>query len=101
MGTYVVIQPDGTVSKVPGGAKFDIQKAYELIGCRTVERTDVQYEGRARDCWLDEEGLLCHQPQWNPHVRQLSVEYWGKRGVPAASIQSFAGVGVIWLPKGA
>lgn len=99
-GVYVVIKPDGTETRVPGGKKVDIQRLYELIGCRTVELTPVQFEGRKRDCWLDEEGLLADEVIVNPRVRELSVAYWTKHGVDPRNVQHFAGTGVVWLPKG-
>ncbi len=101
MGVYVVIKPDGTQTRVPGGRKIDLQKLYELIGCRTVEVTPVQFEGRKRDLWLEEEGLLKgHGIEWNHSVRLFSATYWAKHGVPVSQVQHFAGTGVVWLPKG-
>ena len=100
MGMYIVIKPDGTQTKVPGGKKLELSKLYELIGCSTVERTPVQFEHRARDCWLDEEGLLTDKPQWNRYVREYAIDYWRKRGVGHTQVQHFAGIGVIWLPNG-
>jgi hypothetical protein len=102
MGTYVVIRPDGTMHRVPGGAKLELSRLYHLIGCRTVERTPVEFEGRARECWIDEEGLM-KEPEsieWNREVRELAIDYWVKRGVQPHQIQRFAGTGVVWLPKG-
>jgi hypothetical protein len=99
MGTYVVIKPDGSIERVPGGRKIELAKLYELIGCHTVEVTPVQFEGRKRDCWLDEEGLLTETIVWNPHVRALAQEYWAKHGVHPYDVQGFAGTGVVWLPK--
>jgi len=101
MGTYVVIKPDGSTHRVPGGKKLELSRLYHLIGCRTVEVTPVQFEGRKRDCWIDEEGLMkgFDEIQWNAKVRALAVDYWAKQGVASERIQSFAGTGVVWLPK--
>ena len=62
MGTYVVVRPDGTQTRVEGGKKIELSKLYELIGCTTVECTPVKFEGKKRDCWLDEEGLYHQKP---------------------------------------
>lgn len=99
MGMYIVIKPDGTQTKVPGGKKLELSKLYELIGCHTVECTPVQYEGRKRDCWLDEEGLFAQPLEFNRYVRQYACDYWLKKGVHPSRVQEFAGVGVIWLPS--
>lgn len=108
MGTYVVLHTDGTQTRVPGGKELELSKLYELIGCELVECTPVKFEGRKRDCWLDEEGLLKQTPIMangtvvgyetviNPQLRELSAAYWK---MPIDRIQPFAGIGVIWLPE--
>lgn len=89
-GTLHIVYPNGVIGRrdVP---KLEIKDLYEIIGCDCVERTKVQYEGRARDCYLDEEGLL-RGKTLNPKVRELSEAYWKR------PCQEFAGVGVIWVP---
>lgn len=90
MGTMVLITPDGSES-YHEAKKLDIHKVYELIGCNIVERVKVRYDGKIRDCYLDEEGLY-RQGQSNPRVRQLAEAYYGR------PCQTFMGAGVVWIP---
>jgi hypothetical protein len=97
MGHYIQIGPDGLDHKHEGGKKLDLDAVKALIGngCTIVERTPVKWEGRKRDCWLDEEGLYSADLKMNPRIRTISAEYWK---VPEEQIQEFAGAGVIWVP---
>lgn len=90
-GVLHIVHPSGEVTQreVP---KLSISDLYEVIGCNCVERTKVMYEGRVRDCYLDEEGLLKPGLAMNDKVRELSEAYWKR------PCQDFAGIGVIWVP---
>jgi hypothetical protein len=95
MGHYIQITTDGLDHRHEGGKKLDLGVVRALIGngCQIVERTPVKWEGRKRDCWLDEEGLY-HEPVIiNPRIQAISAEYWKRN-----DIQEFAGIGVIWVP---
>lgn len=96
MGTLLAIHPDGLNKAVPS-PKLDLKKVYELIGngCDTVERVKVRWEGRLYDCWLDEEGWI------KPNVPNRRIKELVRAAYPNNPVvQDFAGVGVIWIPKG-
>jgi hypothetical protein len=88
-GTLVVISPEGQVTEVPV-KKLDISEIQAAVS-GYVERIKVRYEGKVRDCYLNEEGLLRGMP-YNPKIRELAEAYYGR------PCQDFAGVGVIWVP---
>jgi hypothetical protein len=90
MGTMVVLKTDGTEEHIES-KKLDLHKMYELIPCTTVERIKVRYEGKVRDCYLDEEGLYT-QKHANHGVKRLAELYYG------APCQTFMGNAVIWIP---
>jgi hypothetical protein len=92
MGWLVAIYPDGK-EKTWEAPKLSFQQVKDIIGnnCSIIERTKVKYRGKARDCWMDEEGLLKRNLR-NPFVQALSQDYWGLQ------TQEFAGTGVIWIP---
>ena len=94
MGKLVLIRTDGYTEEHVS-AKADHKLIKQLIGphCTTIERVRCRYNGHARDCWLDEEGLLRSHRVFNPYVRKL-VEAYYKR-----PCQEFAGNGVIWVPR--
>lgn len=39
--------------------------AYKAIGCYLVEHLGIEIEGEVFDFWMDEEGKLVHEPQYN------------------------------------
>lgn len=39
--------------------------AYKAIGCNLVEHLGVEIEGEVFDFWMDEEGKLVYEPQYN------------------------------------
>ena len=90
-GKFVKIEPSGKVTEqrteLAGSAPYaDLQL---LVG-GYVERVQVRYEGRIRDCYVDEEGALPKNLPINPHVMALLSERW-----VGANIY---GPGVIWIP---
>lgn len=89
-GTLHVVFPNGEITHVEVN-KLSISDLYQLIGCNCVERTKVQYEGRARDCYLDEEGWTKRNFA-NPKIKEFAEAYWKR------PCQEFAGIGVIWVP---
>lgn len=93
MGKLIAIKPDGTTEEVES-KKLDLEATKKLIGngCEIVERVKVRFEGRVRDCWLDEEGW-CKPNVANRHVKRMAEEYFGR------DCQEFGGVGVIWVPN--
>jgi hypothetical protein len=92
MGNYVVIKPTGEVITLPGDSKLDIRLVYLAGGFNVAERIKVRYEGKVRDCYLDEEGLLRPNPRFNHTVKGMAEAYYGR------PCQQFAGSGVIWIP---
>jgi hypothetical protein len=91
-GTFVKINPDGTVIKerteLKGSAPYDPLR--RLVG-NSVERVQVRYENRIRDCYVDEEGGLPHRNlPINPHIMALLNDTWRGAGI--------RGPGVIWVP---
>jgi hypothetical protein len=91
MAKIIVIKPHGEEVTLPADDKLDLRLMYLAIGCTTVERIKVRYEGKVRDCYVDEEGLLRGRP-FNPQLKRLAEAYYG---VPC---QQFAGSGAIWIP---
>ena len=91
MAEIHVVKTNGTITKLPADNKLDLRLMYLAIGCTTVERIKVRYEGRVRDCYLDEEGLL-RGKQFNPKIKELAEAYYGQ------PCQEFAGAGAIWIP---
>lgn len=89
MGKHIIIQPDGTKSEVER-KKFDYDVTSEAVG-GYIERIKVRYEGKVRDCYLNEEGLLLGLP-FNSEIKKLAEDYYK---VPC---QQFAGPAVIWVP---
>lgn len=88
-GKIVILHPDGTKEE-RNVSRLDIAQIQKLVG-GYVERTKVRYEGRPRDCYLNEEGILRGLP-WNNQVKLYAKAYWN------CECQIFAGVGVIWIP---
>jgi hypothetical protein len=91
MSNIVVVKPTGEYITLPADDKMDLRLIGLAIGAGVVERVKVRYEGRVRDCWLDEEGWL-NAKRPNPEVKKLAEAYYG---VPC---QEFAGSGAIWIP---
>lgn len=89
-GTLVVVPPDGPHYSMEV-KKLDIQEVNKLVG-GYVERIKVRWEGRIRDCYLNEEGLLRQLP-FNPYIRKLAEDHY------KVQCQPFAGTGVIWVPN--
>lgn len=92
MGTIVVVKTTGEHITLPADDKLDLRLIYLAIGANTVERIKVRYEGRVRDCYVDEEGWLPPAKRPNPALRKLAEAYYG------APCQEFAGAGAIWIP---
>jgi hypothetical protein len=88
----VVIDPDPTVADEVHivDKKVAFNKCQELVG-GWVERVQVVYEGKKRDCWLDEEGLLKLLPV-NERVMEIDADRGRRGGMP------LVGKGVIWIP---
>jgi hypothetical protein len=91
MANIVVVKPTGEYITLPADDKMDLRLIGLAIGAGVVERVKVRYEGKVRDCWLDEEGWI-NQKRPNPEVKKLAEAYYG---VPC---QEFAGSGAIWIP---
>lgn len=91
MGTIVVVKPTGEYIHLPADKKLDLRLIYLAIGASTVERIKVRYEGKVRDCYMDEEGFL-NGKRPNAEIRKLAEAYYG---VPC---QTFVGSGAIWIP---
>jgi hypothetical protein len=92
MAKIVVIKPTGEEVVLPADDKLDLRLMYLAIGCTTVERIKVRYEGKVRDCYVDEEGWLPPQKRPNPALKRLAEAYYG------APCQELAGSGAIWIP---
>lgn len=92
MGTIVVVKTSGEIVTLPADEKLDLRLIYFAIGANTVERIKVRYEGRVRDCYLDEEGWLPPQKRPNPAIKVMAEAYYG------APCQDFAGHAAIWIP---
>lgn len=90
MGRLIAVHPDGKHVEYPS-KKADYEKLSGLVG-GYIERIKVRYEGKVRDCYLNEEGLLNRLP-WNPKVKEYAEAYYNR------PCQQFAGVGVIWIPS--
>ena len=91
MANIVVVKPSGEYITLSADNKLDLRLIGLAIGAGTVERVQVRYEGRIRDCWLDEEGALKGR-QLNPEVKRLAEARYG------APCQDFSGPGAIWIP---
>ena len=91
MASIVVVKPTGEYLTLPADDKLDLRLMYLAIGCHSVERIKVRYEGKVRDCYLDEEGWL-NGKRPNPALKKLAEAYYG------APCQDFAGSGAIWIP---
>ena len=91
MSNIVVVKPTGEYITLPADKALDLRLIYLAIGAGTVERIKVRYEGKVRDCYLDEEGWI-NRKRPNPEVKKLAEAYYG---VPC---QEFAGAGAIWIP---
>jgi hypothetical protein len=92
MAKIIVVKTTGEYVTLPADDKLDIRLIYLAIGCNTVERIKVRYEGRVRDCYVDEEGWLPPAKRPNPELRKLAEAYYGR------PCQDFAGAGAIWIP---
>lgn len=92
MGVMVLIGTDGKET-YHEAKKFDIHKAYDLIGCSLVQPIKVRYEGRVREAWLDEEGFW-NQDEQNPKIKRMAEDYYGRE------CQVFMGPAVVWVPVG-
>lgn len=91
MAKIIVIKTTGEEVILPAGDKLDLRLMYLAIGCSTVERIKVRYEGKVRDCYLDENGLFSDK-RFNPAVKRMAEAYYG------APCQEFVGSGAIWIP---
>jgi len=91
MANIIVIKPFGEIISLPADNKLDLRLMYLALGCHTVERIKVRWEGKVRDCYVDEEGAIRGRPL-NPELRKLAQGYYGQ------DIQEFSGPGAIWIP---
>lgn len=92
MAQIVVVKTTGEYVTLAADDKLDLRLMYLALGCNTVERIKVRYEGRVRDCYVDEEGWLPPAKRPNPELRRLASLYYGP------GVQEFAGSGAIWIP---
>jgi hypothetical protein len=92
MGKIVVVKTTGEEITLPADDKLDIRLMYLAIGCNVVERIKVRYEGKVRDAYLDEEGLLRPVVRMNPKIKEYAEAYYGR------PCQDFAGNAAIWIP---
>lgn len=92
MGTIVVVKPTGEYIHLPADKKLDLRLIYMAIGASTVERIKVRYEGRVRDAYLDEEGIM-NGKRPNPEIKKLAEAYYGR------PCQTFLGSAAIWIPE--
>ena len=88
MGTLVCIKPDGTEERIEA-KKPDYEVLNRLVG-GYIERVRVRYEGRIRDCYVNEDGFrLTLEP--NEHIRsKLAGVFEHYQGV-------ILGNGVVWV----
>lgn len=91
MSQIVVVKPTGETITLPADDKLDLRLMYLALRCSTVERIKVRYDGRVRDCYVDEEGAIKGRAI-NPKLRELAQGYYGP------GIQQFSGPGAIWVP---
>lgn len=92
MGNIVVVKTSGEIIKLPADEKLDFRLIYLAIGANTVERIKVRYEGKVRDCYLDENGWLPPAKRPNPKIKEMAEAYY------EAPCQDFAGHAAIWIP---
>jgi hypothetical protein len=92
MVKLVVVDPDLSVADEVHivGKHVAFEKCQELVG-GYIERVHVMYEGKRRDCWLDEEGLLKRLSP-NRRIMEMDVDRGLRGGMP------LVGKGVIWIP---
>jgi Domain of unknown function (DUF3846) len=94
MGKYVRIQPDGTTTVyVTEDKQPKLEKLQELVG-GYIERIKVKYDGKTRDAYLDEEGLIKvpRAPVNEPIMRLAALHY------TSGLTQPLVGNAVIWVP---
>lgn len=89
MGTLIKIDVNGEVTRHEA-KKATYEEITKLLG-GYMERIKVRYEGKVRDCYLDEEGFIKNLPV-NTHVRKLAQDYYQQ------PCQVFLGPAVIWVP---
>ena len=89
MGKLVTIMPDGTES-VTESKKPDYETIHSLLG-GYMERIRVRYEGRIRDAYVDEEGLIKGLDR-NPKIEKMMDGMFKGYAAP------IAGKAIIWVP---
>ena len=94
-GILIKIEPNGKREiheyKHKGPPTWEI--LHQLVG-GYIERVRVRYEGKLRDAYMDEEGLIKSPPLApNPYALKLIADAYDR--VPD---QLFMGPIVIWLP---
>lgn len=92
MANIVVVKPSGEIVNLPADNKLDLRLIYLAIGANCVERIKVRYEGKVRDCYLDENGWLPPAKRPNPTIKKMAEDYY------KAPCQEFAGSAAIWIP---
>jgi hypothetical protein len=92
-GVLVEIKPDGTETKHEVKGHIPLQTIWKLVG-GYVERIKVRYDGKVRDCYLNENGVA-ERLIVNPKIRELAKLYYTQGG----ELQQFLGTGVIWVPN--
>ncbi|KKM07213.1 hypothetical protein LCGC14_1736140 [marine sediment metagenome] len=60
--SYVWLKTDGSHGQVDLGQLLTLEEMQGLVG-GYIERISVRYEGKLRDMWVNEEGLLDSLPQ--------------------------------------
>jgi len=92
MGNIVVVKTTGEIVNLPADNKLDLRLIYLAIGADCVARIKVRYEGKVRDCYVDDNGWLPPAKRPNPKLKELAEAYYGQ------PCQEFAGAGAIWIP---
>lgn len=94
-GVIVKIDVDGSLTEIPikykGSVKWE--DLHRNLNDGYIERVKVRYQGRVRDAYVDEEGLL-KGLQRNLVAEQLVADYYG-----APLSQWLVGPIVIWVPN--
>ena len=93
MSKYIIIRANGEQETIESDDRqADFEKMKKEIGCRTIERVQVKYEGKRVHAHLDEEGWLKPNARANEAFKQI---------VQASSkfpVQDFAGTAIIFMP---
>lgn len=95
-GVYIVIAPDGNQRRLKEPKKGrQLDMLQQLVGSPVrkayVERVRVTFEGRVRDAYVDEDGIMKQLPVNNHATRLLAKPFDRNR-------QVLWGTMVIWVP---